>query len=94
VVHQKHESGKFSKKDNHYIDSITWVPGISKDFSVKDGIVFVNIKRVIKSEPKSLKEARGLITADYQNYLEKEWIRDLRTKYPVAVNREVLAKIK
>jgi len=88
------ESGKFSKKDNPYIDSITWVPGISKDFSVKDGIVFVNIKRVIKSEPKSLNEARGLITADYQNYLEKEWIRDLRTKYPVAVNREVLAKIK
>ena len=88
------ESGKFSKKDNPYIDTIAWIPGISKDITVKDGIVFVNIKRIIKSEPKSLNEARGLITADYQNYLEKEWIRDLRVKYPVVVNREVLAKIK
>jgi peptidyl-prolyl cis-trans isomerase SurA len=88
------ESGKFSKKDNPYIDTIAWIPGISKDITVKDGIVFVNIKRIVKSEPKSLNEARGLITADYQNYLEKEWIRDLRVKYPVVVNREVLAKIK
>ena len=88
------ESGKFSKKDNPYIDTIAWIPGISKDINVKDGIVFVNIKRVLKPEPKSLNEARGLITADYQNYLEKEWIRYLRAKYPVVVNREVLAKIK
>jgi len=28
--------------------------------------------------PKSLLEARGLITADYQNYLEKEWLSGLR----------------
>jgi len=88
------EAGKFSKKDNAIIDSVTWTPGISKDFPVKGGIAFVNIRRVIKPEPKSLNEARGLITADYQNYLEKEWIRYLRARYPVVVNREVLAKIK
>jgi len=88
------ESGKFSKKENHYTDTVAWVPGISKDISVNGGIVFVNIKRVLKAEPKSLNEARGLITADYQNYLEKEWIIYLRTKYQVVVNREVLAKIK
>ena len=88
------ESGKFSKKDNSYIDTVAWVPGISKDIMVKDGIVFVNIKKILKSEPKTLNEARGLITADYQNYLEKEWIRSLRAKYPVVVNRDVLAKIK
>jgi len=88
------ESGKFSKKDNALVDTVAWVPGISKDIAVKDGIVIVNIKKVLKPEPKTLNEARGLITADYQNYLEKEWIRYLRAKYPVVVNREVLAKIK
>lgn len=88
------ESGKFSKKDNHFIDTVAWIPGISKDFQMKDGIVFVNIKRIIKPEPKQLSEARGLITADYQNYLEKEWIRYLRSRYPVVVNKDVYAKIK
>jgi peptidyl-prolyl cis-trans isomerase SurA len=48
----------------------------------------------LKPEPKSLSEARGLITADYQNFLEKIWIQYLRQKYPVVINKEVLAKIK
>ena len=90
----KIESAKYSRKDNHFIDTVTWTPGISKDIQVKDGIVFINIKRVIKPEPKQLNEARGLITADYQNYLEKEWIRYLRSRYPVVVSKEVYAKIK
>jgi peptidyl-prolyl cis-trans isomerase SurA len=90
----KIESAKYSRKDNHFIDTVTWTPGISKDIQVKDGIVFINIKRVIKPEPKQLNEARGLITADYQNYLEKEWIRYLRSRYPLVVSKEVYAKIK
>jgi peptidyl-prolyl cis-trans isomerase SurA len=88
------ESGKFSKKENKLIDSIPWVPGISPDITSNGATVFINIKKVLKPEPKELHEARGLITADYQNYLEKEWINSLRSIYPVTVNREVLAKIK
>jgi peptidyl-prolyl cis-trans isomerase SurA len=33
------------------------------------------------------------MTADYQNYLEKEWISELRAKYPVVVNRDVFNTI-
>jgi peptidyl-prolyl cis-trans isomerase SurA len=91
------ENGKFSKKDNKYIDEIPWVVGMSPDLkadTVSDAIVIVNVKQVLKPEIKSLNEARGLITADYQNYLEKIWIQYLRQKYPVVVNKDVLAKIK
>ncbi|NTW24046.1 MAG: hypothetical protein HGA37_05050, partial [Lentimicrobium sp.] len=45
-------------------------------------------------EPKKLNEARGIITADYQNFLEKQWIKELRAKYPYEVNAEVLSSIK
>jgi hypothetical protein len=31
-----------------------------------------------------------LITSDYQNYLEKEWINGLKAKYPVVVNEETV----
>jgi peptidyl-prolyl cis-trans isomerase SurA len=88
------ESGKFSKKDNKYIDQITWAPGISPDITDGQDVVFVNVKAVLKPEPKKLNEARGMITADYQNYLEKEWVKALRQKYPVTVNQVVLDKIK
>ena len=45
-------------------------------------------------EQKSLIEAKGIVTADYQNYLEKEWLKTLRTKYPYQVNQEVYNSIK
>ena len=44
--------------------------------------------------PKLLSECKGLVTADYQKYLEEEWIKELRTKYVVKVNKDVLAKVK
>ncbi len=88
------ESGKFSRKDNKLIDSIPWVPGFSNDIVNKGTTVFVYVRKLLKPETKELNEARGLITADYQNYLEKEWIASLRIKYPVEVKKDVLAKIK
>lgn len=91
------ERGKFSKKENKFIDSIAWVPGISREFKVDpatSAIVFINVKQILKPETKNLNEARGLITADYQNYLEKIWIQYLRQKYPVMLHKDVLVKIK
>lgn len=37
---------------------------------------------------KTLDEARGYVVADYQEYLEKNWNKKLREKYPVKVNEE------
>jgi len=88
------ESGKYSLKDNAIIDSIEWKTGFSKDITTDKNTVFVYVRSLLKPEPKLLNEARGLITADYQNYLEKEWIEALRAKYPVVVNKDVLVKIK
>ncbi len=88
------ESAKFSRKDNSLIDSIAWMPGFSNDIVKSGSTVFVYVRKVLKPEVKQLDEAKGLITADYQNYLEKEWIASLRAQYPVIVNKEVLAKIK
>ncbi len=88
------ENGKFSRKDNKYIDAITWTPGIANDIVTDSCTVIVRVANVLKPEPKSLNEARGIITADYQNYLEKIWIEYLKIKYPVVVNKDVLSQIK
>lgn len=85
---------KYSKEDNAFVDAVEWNKGISKDI-VEDGKVYlVNIHEVLSPEPKQLDEARGLITADYQNFLEQRWIKELREKYPFKVNQEVLSSIK
>ena len=41
----------------------------------------------------SFDEARGLVASDYQDFLEKQWIAQLRRKYPVKVNEKVLNKL-
>lgn len=90
----KIESGKFSKKENKYIDAVTWAPGLSNDIQANPGVVIVNVKKVLPPDIKTLGEARGLITNDYQNYLEKIWVESLRNKYTVKVNKDILSRIK
>ncbi len=90
----KIESSKFLKKDNSLIDSIPWVTGFTKDMPKNNAVVFVKVNQVIPKEPKSLAEAKGMVTADYQTYLEKEWIDSLKKKYTVDVNKEVFSTIK
>jgi peptidyl-prolyl cis-trans isomerase SurA len=85
---------KFQKGDDELIDSLEWKPGLAPE-SIDDGKVrLVNIHALLSPEPRKLNEARGLITADYQNYLEQEWIRELRARYPFKVYDEVLSSIK
>jgi len=90
----KIESGKYTKKENNVIDTIQWVTGLSKDIPSGKSVAFVNVKAVLPVQNKSLSEARGLITADYQTYLEKKWMEALKLKYPYKVNEDVLNSIK
>ena len=46
------------------------------------------------SKQKSLSEARGYVVADYQDYLEKQWITELSKEFSVEVNKEILSKLK
>ena len=39
-------------------------------------------------------DSRAPIVSDYQNYLEEKWNKELREKYPVVINREVLKQVK
>lgn len=44
--------------------------------------------------PEELSDVRGLVIADYQNYLMQQWEDELREKYPVTVNKAVLSKVR
>lgn len=46
-----------------------------------------------KAEQKSLKEAKGMAISKYQEYLEAEWLKALRAKYPVEVDSKILYKL-
>jgi peptidyl-prolyl cis-trans isomerase SurA len=86
---------KFVKDENPLLKNTEWKPGISKVTPLADTAnMIIVVHKVVASEPKLLNEIRGTITAEYQNYLEKAWIAELRSKYPVFVDREIFNTIK
>jgi peptidyl-prolyl cis-trans isomerase SurA len=81
--------------DNKYVDQIDWAVGVSEPVNsdVEDLTVIVKVREVLSPEPKALKDARGLVTADYQSFLETQWLKELKTEYTVEINDDVLEKI-
>lgn len=89
------ESKLFSKGENEFVDK-NWKAGISSDIiSEKDKkVVVVAVNKIVPPSPKSYQEAKGMVTANYQEHLEKEWLEELRKKYVVTIDKNVLATIK
>ncbi len=93
IQYVKIEKGLFVEGDNKVVDDKIfkskekYIP--SEDYPY----VFVSGK-TLKNMPEEYTDVRGLVTADYQNYLEEEWIKYLREKYPVVVHEEVLKTVK
>ncbi|MCB0794928.1 MAG: peptidylprolyl isomerase, partial [Flavobacteriales bacterium] len=86
-------SGQFSGEERPYLVGITKT-GLSDNFEKEGSIVIVDMKEVLPPTPRSLDEARGLVTAGYQDELEREWIAELRGRYEVRVDKDVLYSIR
>ena len=77
--------------NSEYIDSITWEVGIAQDIVLQDfSYVLIDIHDVMPPVFKGLDETRGKVISDYQNAVEREWIANLKLKYPIKVNMEVV----
>ena len=72
---------------NNYLAGSITDPEINKN----DGtVVFVKIIKLYpENQQRNFEDARGLVTSDYQNFLEKKWILELRKQYPVHINEKV-----
>jgi peptidyl-prolyl cis-trans isomerase SurA len=44
--------------------------------------------------PRSFEEAKGLVINDYQNMLDERWIKQLKKKYPVVIDQNVLKTLR
>ncbi len=82
--------GAWEKGSNAVVDYYVWNSGYNAGFN--PDITFVR-GDLISAEPKTLDEARGLYISEYQNFLERNWIKELRKKYRVKVNKKLLKKI-
>jgi peptidyl-prolyl cis-trans isomerase SurA len=84
--------GIFSKGDNEVVDKVTWKSGYY-ELSHNGQMYYVDIQDVKEPRQKVYDEARGYVINDYQKYLEKQWVDELRKKYTVEINNKELEKL-
>jgi peptidyl-prolyl cis-trans isomerase SurA len=72
---------------------IEFKTGLSKVIEENSNFYVVNITAVKPTSPKTFEEAKGQLVADYQIELESRWINELRDKFKVNINQDVLAKV-
>jgi len=89
IQYVKVEKGLFVQGENKVVDNQIfntkekYIPATDFPYSFVVG-------KMLKNKPEDYNDVRGLVTADYQEFLEQEWIKSLRAKYPVKVNQDAL----
>jgi peptidyl-prolyl cis-trans isomerase SurA len=86
------EKGLFKKGDNKLIDREVFKVADAKVDSVKGFPIDATYGKLIKA-PQSYADVRGLVTADLQDELEREWVAELRRRYTFTVNEDVLKTV-
>ena len=91
-IRVKAEKGIFKQGDNAWIDSEIFKHGVPpaplKDYPFS-GVCGKKLKA-----PKTMSDVRKQVLSDYQEAMERQWIKELRAKYPVSINQNVLKTIK
>lgn len=87
-------AAKMDKNHQALPQNFKFEKGLSKTYKHNDTYVLVQVNNIIPKTQKTLDEAKGLVTSDYQTYKEQEWIKALKNKYEVIVNSNALAQVK
>ncbi|MES2588008.1 MAG: peptidylprolyl isomerase [Bacteroidota bacterium] len=83
-------TNKFEISETPYLKGQDLKKGINPIYEYEGKFYVVKVEELIPAGTKTFDEAKGAITADYQNYLEKIWLEDLAKKHPIKVNDTVL----
>ena len=76
-------------------ENVVLKKGVSQIYVEENNhFIILNIKEILDPKPKTLEENRGQVLNDYQNYLEREWVKSLREKYKVVINEGEVKKLK
>ncbi|MEO8471045.1 MAG: peptidylprolyl isomerase [Chryseolinea sp.] len=83
----KMEAGYFRRDEKDVFAKLTWTKGV---FAVENkGMYYLAwMKDILAPGAMSFEEARPAIISDYQTYMEKLWLDQLKKKYPVKVNEK------
>ena len=87
-----HRTEVVEQGKNKVVNNLPWKKGSVSATEINKRDLshnFLKIEKILPASPKTLKEARGYVVADYQDHLEREWVKELKKTYDVKINNEV-----
>jgi peptidyl-prolyl cis-trans isomerase SurA len=87
-------TGTFNLNDNAIPSNLKLEKGLSKIYKHNDTFISLNILEILPKQHKSFTEAKGIVMSDFQDDKEQKWLKELKVKYPVKINRAVYNTIK
>jgi peptidyl-prolyl cis-trans isomerase SurA len=87
------KKGTWFKGDNNEIDNLQWITG-PQSFRMNSFPSIINITNVIKPVPAKFSEIQAEMIKGYQEFLDSEWIKQLKDKYSVKIDGVVLNEVK
>lgn len=68
--------------------------GLSEITNKGEYYFITKVNKVLPAGPKSLEECKGKLVNDYQQYLEQNWVDELKKEFTVKVNQDVFETVK
>jgi peptidyl-prolyl cis-trans isomerase SurA len=94
VVNVMITSGIFEENSEALPKNISPTKGISEVLSQNNYFYVVTVKDYIPAGPKLLEECKGRVINDYQQFLEENWVSQLKQEYQVQVDAAVFQAVK
>ena len=85
------EIGVFAVGDNAWVDKLVF--GQGEGGNQRKGLPFIGTEGKVIEKPEVYTDVKGQVSNDYQKYLEERWVKSLRKKYKVKVDKEVLKSV-
>lgn len=85
------EIGIFAIGDNAWVDKFVFNEGNGSEY--RQGFSFVDVIGQLISAPETYKDVKSAVQNDYQKFLEEKWVKELRKKYKVNVDKKVLKSV-
>lgn len=83
-----------SAKEGLDASSFSWKKGKFSNVATDNDNVLIYVKSIEPARAKTMDEIRGQVISDYQNELERMWLKELRAKYNYEVHTDILHSIK
>ncbi len=86
----KVKMNKFDPETTAFMKGKSLAMGVNNTYEFDGKLYVVKVTNMLPVMRKEFNEAKGSATSDYQNFLEKNWLDSLTSKYKVKVNKKVL----